>query len=230
MKNFGVRSLLLWVHIFALFTVLPVVSHADTYQVVYAGLHVGDYNFTELGLTADGTFVEQFSNQQYPSTGGELACPGNSAYCYFDYSAGGRDNGTPCTPMGSSRLCNTGLTFDEGTPCTVAVPNLGDRAGVCNNGHAVPADTFYLDQNGVLHLGYPYPLSQQFFYALPGTLFVNHEGDIAFTDQTAYYDQDVLFIDLTSRMSATPEPSSFALLATGLAAANALRRRGRHQS
>jgi hypothetical protein len=118
---------------------------------------------------------------------------------------------------------DTPLDLNSGTPCD---PVAGAFLGLCNNGHeayALLAFNSYGVAAGIYDGPDPYndyvdaPVGNGIVF-----LFIDPEGDIAFTDGT--FEENYEAYDLTSRQ--TPEPNTFVFMATGiLGLAGAVRRR-----
>jgi len=169
----------------------PTQSHADSYSLVGLGID----NVAFYGLSNTGTAV--FTN------GNILGC---TDVCY------GHPLGAEGPPTWSPTLPD--LTWDNGNAICPDIPSSA-LAFVCNNGRGAfyQWDASHLGQELYsLNLGSNIP---QLLYTtgFSGRLYMNGLGDIVFDD--ARLDEWDEAINLTSR--ATPEPSSFALLAIGLA-------------
>ena len=180
-------------------------ARADTYASYAVGTSSG--SLFNLGLTSTRTLVIQ-----------KAGCTNN---CYQTFTPPGQPAVAPYD--------GTNLTFDNGTACspTVGPGFLSVSMGKCNNGHeALFGSTSTLQMTGALFDG-PDPVNNKIFSGFIDNILINSEGDIAFVNASGINsDINYLFIDLTSRMSPTPEPSTIALLGTGaLGAFRFLRRR-----
>jgi hypothetical protein len=171
-------------------------AHADTYKMFALA---GD-TYTPYGITNTGTVVLSV-------TAG--LCGGAVTTCYQTYTSGVMTADSPVAPN---------LAFDNGTSCSVPGVSPGNVASpsICNNGRelytaaAVPGNSRSLSvftgapSNMVEIIGY----GESYFPELDAM------GDILFTDPETELTYE--YVDLTSRVGVTPEPSTLLLLGTGL--------------
>jgi len=169
---------------------LPSTAHADTYQSVTITVGDADSNdYFLYGIDNTGDFVTDRPN-----------CDGRGDTCYYSFISGDRSSSSFNPPV---------LDYDNSTVCgtsdlAVEICNEG-RVAFIAKGPAPSVDTLYS--------GIPADLSIVksgdfgFIHSL-----MNGNGDIVFDDGNNFEE----YIDVTSRLGVTPEPSSFVLLSSGL--------------
>ncbi len=170
---------------------------ADTYQIFT--LYSDDVQF--YGMDDSGTVVLNFSP----------FCPQS---CYRTYVDGVNVGGLSPTPPD--------LVYNDGTPCTPAVPPGGSVIhGVCNNG--LSAFTGYVS-SGPLRPSVYVGSDPDISFLAPGGdsfIYMNGEGDVVFDD--VFTDYWYLALDTTTDI---PEPRGIILSGTGmLVALGVIRRR-----
>jgi PEP-CTERM motif len=178
----------------------PSVAHADTYQSVT--IHAGDYNSNDYflyGIDNKGDFVTDRPN-----------CDELGDTCYYSFVSGDRS---------SSSFTPPALDYDNSTVCgtsdfAVEICNEGKVAFIAK-GPAPSIDTLYSGPSSELSI----VKSGDFGFINP---LMDSNGDIVFDDGNNFEE----YIDVTSRLGVTPEPTSIALLGTGILGFAGFIRRG----
>jgi hypothetical protein len=173
--------------VFLIASAFTLPAHADTYAV----FNLGNADSESLvGIDDAGTVVVL------------VHCPiGPLFSCYNVYADGG--------VFSYQTTERPQLNFDYGTPCKPVPAALN---GACNNGHEAYYG-FFEPLGPVGIFTGPDPVADLLIRGASGDgIFINANGDIALTDGR---DETIwAAFDLTSRE--TPEPSTFALLGTGI--------------
>lgn len=187
----------------AFLSLRPTFAVADTYKAITVG---GEWETLAVNDYGDALMFAPFDRRpcvgQIPSTA--LNC-----YVLFNYSTG------------ATSVSYTPPYFVEdpdpapgpGCPTSPA----GYNVVICNNGHYL-----YLDGHG-LYDG-PDPLTDEVFGDAPFDIKMSPSGNVLL--EGAFSDTTVELVDLTT-LASTPEPSSLALLGTGLLAFTGVLRRRR---
>jgi hypothetical protein len=164
-------------------------AHADTYQNVVIAL--GDSNSYELyGMADSGDFVT--------SSLGGCSVPGQ--ICYHLYIDG---------QVSTSTLTPPSLAYDDGTICSgpdqFPVVCNGDREAFVVLGLGGNPSTLIAGTSSDLSV----VKTGDFGFISP---IMDSQGDIVFDDGNNFEE----YIDLTSRLDVTPEPSTIILFGTGI--------------
>ena len=192
---------------FAALILTTFTARGDTYQV----LRYTTDNETLVGLTSSGMAVTLYGN---PCS---FTIPSNpSANCFLTWDHGAIVGESVSLPA---------LDYDDGTPCSPKASGvLYVYKSVCN-GQRNAFEGVLFQQTGPdirgLWTGPDLVADKlQGAYGNAGNLFLDARGDLAFTDGS--FGWNYVAYDLSS----VPEPSTFALLGTGLVGvAGAVRRR-----
>lgn len=173
---------------------------ADTYQIINLGTDQAVFFY---GMDDTGTVVLNFTNS--------VQC-GGSTNCYYTFIDGAVSSYSSTAPS---------LAFDNGTPCSPAVPPGGSVIrGVCNGDLDAFTGRVGSGQGTPGVYAGSYPDITDLANGGGGAIYLNSIGDIVWDD--TYSEYWYLAIDTSS----VPEPGSFLLLGTGaLAAFGAIRRR-----
>jgi hypothetical protein len=163
-------------------------AHADTYQL---------FQFTAFNGAAPVRYLDNQGNVVSNASflvGTSTECPPTANTCYGVFQ-----------PFGSFYLTDTLPPFDY-TGTVGFIPS-GTSATLFNNGYEADYDaatrSLYGGPTGnLVLLGFPDIVA----------LGINNYGDITWTD--GFFDENYLAYDITAHE--TPEPATFALLATGL--------------
>lgn len=132
--------------------------------------------------------------------------------CYDTYTNG---------VLSSVSVSAPGFTYDNGSPCNPSVPGIGNaRTGVCNSGRfAFTGSTsagvhVFVGPSPVQMIEFPAGIGLPSFSAFSDGInyLMNSRGDFVVDDTNV----DTVFLALDTGPSPTPEPSSIALLGTGL--------------
>jgi hypothetical protein len=189
MQNSISKSYLIAIFLVASFlvtTAKPV--SADTYQI----FNLANDNRQFYGMDDFGTVVLSFQSCSLD----------NGGTCYETYFDGAPTGVVFAPPA---------LTYDNGTPCTPAVPPGGVVGfGVCNNGRdAFTGNTVAGQLFPGVYVGSD-PNITKLAAGGGGALFMNSRGDIVFDD--AFLDEWNFALDTSTDV---PEPGSLFLVGTG---------------
>lgn len=195
----------------------PAKAHADTYQFFDLGSTSPSHFVSILGITASGTVV-----LDYHIPVGADPCKSSNICNEYETWVNG--------VMVSNSFTNPGLTYDNGTACTVSAPFLASSVpGTCNNGHEVYnagsaamapyTDATFTGPDPVADLLATPPISVD-------EVNLNSSGDFAYVAShptSGGIGEIYEAIDLTTGQ--VPEPNSIFLLGTGLLVAVGTTRR-----
>jgi len=184
----------------ALLLVFARSASADTYQIFNLG---SDEGYFVSGFDNSGTVVMDDAGRCYPNTCFQTFVDGVSTGLSTNAPTIALDKGTPCAPSAPSGMTVSAGVCDAGREAFEGYSN-GQRAEGVYTGPDL-SDLIYTQSTG------------------GGDIYLNGVGDIVFNDpnKELWYEA----IDVSTATSPTPEPGSFLLLGTGVAALATLRRR-----
>lgn len=206
LKRFQVFSAAVFLLALPLLLLAPSEARADSYRVEFV-----HYDFENLfwvyGLSSDGALTVLLEDGP---CGQNNRCVGTYTNAVL----------TGISPADNYGRPPAGRVFDNGSPCSYSVFGSPSPA-VCNNGRTafltdrftpqqIDPSLYVADSSGLIDV----------FFGVGGRFLLNSEGDIFFDDveNDKFYE--------AFRISETPEPSTLALLGTGLLGlGNLVRRR-----
>lgn len=198
MKRFQVFSAAAFLLALPLLLLAPSEARADSYRVEFV-----HYDFENLfwvyGLSSDGTLTVLLEDGP---------C-GQNNRCVGTYTNAVLTGISPVVNVGENPPA--GLVFDNGAACSYSVLGGSPGSAVCNNGRTAfltglfhpqqsPESLYVADASGISLVA----------NGIGGRVLMNAEGDLFFDN--VYSDK---FYE-AFRISETPEPSTLALLGTGL--------------